>query len=99
VFRAAAPEVSSPEATSIINTLGITHFYDLRSVTEIQKNIIASRAGIVHFDGTERVFAPVFVDQDYSPESIAIRFRNYAGEGTEVRIYFPENPHETVAPL
>ena len=64
--------------------LGITHIYDLRSINEIEQNQAAGRGGIVEWDGCERVFAPVFLEADYSPEQLAVRFKDYASDGTEV---------------
>lgn len=64
--------------------LGITHSYDLRSNNEIERNIISGRGGVTVWDGCERVFVPVFTDQDYSPERLAIRFNDYASDGIEV---------------
>jgi len=70
-----------------MNSLGITHIYDLRSNNEIEKNEAAGRGGIVEWDGCKRVFVPVFADVDYSPEKLAIRFQHYAG-GTEVSVVY-----------
>jgi hypothetical protein len=63
--------------------LGITHIYDLRSNTEIQRNVEAGRGGVVEWEGCERVFVPVFTDEDYSPERMAIRYSEYS-RGSEV---------------
>lgn len=64
--------------------LGITHIYDLRSDQEIKRYEAAGRGGIVEWEGCERVFVPVFKNQDGSPEGLAVRYRNYATGGTEV---------------
>jgi hypothetical protein len=69
--------------------LGITHIYDLRSNTEIERSEAAGRGGVVEWEGCERVFVPVFTDQDYSPENLAERYKNYAADGTEVRFQMP----------
>ena len=37
------------------------------------------------WEGCERVFVPVFADLDYSPEALALRFKQYFG-GVEARI-------------
>ena len=66
--------------------LGITHIYDLRSNNEIQRAEAAGRGGVVEWEGCERVFVPVFEDHDYSPEKLAVRYQNYAADGTEVFI-------------
>ncbi len=49
--------------------------YDLRSEKEVNnqpKNIKSAE-----IDGVERVFVPVFRDQDYSPEGLARKHKNY----------------------
>ncbi len=66
--------------------LGITHVYDLRSIPEIKRNEDAGRGGIVEWDGCERVFAPVFRDEDYSPEALAVRLTDYASGDVDVRV-------------
>lgn len=64
--------------------LGIKLVYDLRSAVEIVRGL-----GSVHgfplreWEGSERRFVPVFLDQDYSPEALAIRYKNYASETDE----------------
>jgi hypothetical protein len=65
--------------------LGITHIYDLRSNNEIQRSEAAGRGGVVEWEGCERVFVPVFEDRDYSPEKLALRYQNYAADGTGAR--------------
>lgn len=67
-----------------MNELGITHIYDLRSHNEIERSIAAGRGGVAEWDGCERVFVPVFPDQDYDPEALAVRFKNYSTLGTQV---------------
>lgn len=67
-----------------LKELGVARAYDLRSKPEIEN---ASRAGygqVTEWEGCERHFVPVFRDDDYSPEGLALRFKNYASEGTEV---------------
>ena len=68
-----------------LQSLAITHIYDLRSNIEIERAEAAGRGGIVTWKGCERVFVPVFTDEDYSPENIAIRYQDYCADGTEVR--------------
>lgn len=64
--------------------LGIKKAYDLRSYPEIERAKIAGYGGETEWEGCERVFAPVFAERDYSPEGLALRFKNYASGGTEV---------------
>ncbi len=65
--------------------LGITHIYDLRSNNEIERAQAAGRGGVVEWERCERVFVPVFTDKDYSPQNLAVRYKDYATIGTEVR--------------
>ncbi len=51
---------------------------------EIRRGEAAGRGGVVEWDGCERVFVPVFKELDYSPESLTVRFKDYASDGTEV---------------
>lgn len=84
IYRGGAPANIDKDGLKTIKSLGITHVYDLRSNTEIEKAEKAGRAGVVLLDGSERVFAPVFTDLDYSPQSLAIRFANYQSGTPEV---------------
>lgn len=43
LYRCAEPTLVTEDGISTIRNLGITHFYDLRSSNEIQKNIDAGR--------------------------------------------------------
>lgn len=81
VFRAAEPSnVDDAGAAILTDQLGITHIYDLRSQVELAK-----KPGLAWDAGgrAKRVFVPVFTDKDYSPEALALRFRNYA-DGPQV---------------
>jgi Tyrosine phosphatase family len=84
IYRCGEPSKVTPNGIETLKSLGVTHIYDLRSKVEIDRNKDASLGGIKEWDGCERVFAPVFIDQDYSPENLALRFKDYASEGTEV---------------
>ena len=77
VFRSAEPSRITSNGEETLKVLGITTFYDLRSVPEI------ARTPITEIQGIERVSVPVFSEQDYSPEKIALRFRQYAANGPE----------------
>ncbi|KXJ92579.1 tyrosine phosphatase [Microdochium bolleyi] len=77
LFRAAEPSQVTPQGIEVMSkTLGIRHVYDLRSVREFEKegNVRPPK----EWEGAERIFAPVFLDQDYSPEAVALRFQSYA---------------------
>ncbi|KAL5349790.1 hypothetical protein ACLOAV_004823 [Pseudogymnoascus australis] len=78
IYRAGAPSSRiDEEGWTTIKGLGITHVYDLRSNPEIEKAEAAGRGGVVEFEGSKRVFAPVFTDVDYSPQNLMVRFKNY----------------------
>lgn len=89
LFRASEPSKVTEHGISIMtDTLGIKHVYDLRSQTEIENDAKSSANGggrqVKEWAGSERVFAPVFSYEDYSPEAIAKRFSAFASEGSEV---------------
>jgi len=84
IYRCAEPSRLTEDGISTLRSLSITHVYDLRSKNEIENNKASGRGGIKEWDGCQRIFAPVFLEKDYSPENLAIRFKNYASEGTEV---------------
>ena len=81
IFRSSEPSNITDDGISRVTNLGITHIYDLRSALEI-KNADGTGSGqpVRKWDGPERVFAPVFMDHDYSPEVLAARYRT-ASEG------------------
>ncbi|KAL2183544.1 hypothetical protein L209DRAFT_563763 [Thermothelomyces heterothallicus CBS 203.75] len=79
IFRSADLRQLEDEGIAALRKLGITHVFDLRSVTELAK---AGNQPPETWEGAARVFVPVFLDKDYSPEALALRFRNYS-EGTE----------------
>lgn len=79
LFRAADPTHLNEEGVAILQRLGITHIFDLRSLVELAKGREQPR----EWKGARRVPTPVFLDKDYSPEALALRLRNYS-IGTEV---------------
>lgn len=85
IYRAGAPSSRiDEEGWTTIKSLGITHVYDLRSNPEIEKAEAAGRGGVVEFEGSKRVFAPVFMEVDYSPQNLIVRFKNYQSGSPEV---------------
>lgn len=85
IFRSAAPSQLTPEAVSRLQALGIRHVYDLRSRAEIDRVTRMGEAGkVTELDGAQRVFVPVFLDQDYTPEAIALWYKRFSSEGPEV---------------
>lgn len=92
LFRASEPSrLTDAEAAHLTDRLGIRTVYDLRSQTEIDRDAAGaagdSRRQVREWPGAERVFAPVFLREDYSPEAVALRFSSFAMEGTEVRVW------------
>ena len=83
IYRCGEPQAVTKDGITTMQRLGITHIYDLRSGNEIERNKTAGRGGVVEWEGCTRVFAPVFIDRDYDPESLAIRFKDYTEDGTE----------------
>jgi len=78
LYRAAEPSQVTPEGVARMSAtgLGIKYVYDLRSVREFEKE--GNVRPPTTWEGAERIFAPVFLDEDYSPEAVAMRFRSYA---------------------
>ncbi|KAI9719558.1 MAG: hypothetical protein M1812_003329 [Candelaria pacifica] len=81
IFRSAEPSKITPAGAQKLRDLGITTIFDLRSGPEIKK--LEEKMPLVEIDRVQRVWAPVPQDKDYSPEQIAIRYREYASKGTE----------------
>jgi hypothetical protein len=75
LYRSADLTKLEDEGVAILRPLGITHVFDLRSVTELAKN---GNHPPRTWEGAARVFVPVFLDKDYSPEALATRFRDYS---------------------
>ena len=84
VFRASEPSKITDEGIAKLNDLGITHVYDLRSEVEIKRDAETFARPVKEWDGATRVFVPVFLEKDYSPEAIALRYTGYSDEGPEV---------------
>lgn len=85
LFRASEPSMVTPEGVRrMTEDLGIAKVYDLRSQTEIDRDAAQGGRHVREWAGAERVFAPVFGTEDYSPEAIARRFSSFSREGTEV---------------
>ncbi|OAA65862.1 protein tyrosine/serine phosphatase [Niveomyces insectorum RCEF 264] len=70
--------MATDEAVEKIRSLGVTHIYDLRSNTEIQKMQVSdSKASVINWPGVERVSSPVFPEESYDPVSLAKRHAEY----------------------
>lgn len=87
LFRSAEIGIEGGEA---LRRLGVTRVFDLRSAVEsgtpgyrVAHGETAAPVLPESWEGIDRVWLPVFLDQDYSPEAIAMRFQKYSN-GTEV---------------
>lgn len=105
VYRAADPSKVQPDGLAKLKELGVRKVFDLRSVPEIQKqgpewqgvevetSVFTTRSEDssepVPEGEIERIWCPVFRNQDYGPEQVALRFRNYARSGSEVCLSGP----------
>ncbi|CZT06927.1 hypothetical protein WAI453_012828 [Rhynchosporium graminicola] len=78
LYRCAEPSLVTRDGIFEINALGITHIYDLRSNSELEKNRAVGRGDVIEWEGCKRIFAPVFKGEDYSPEALALRLKDYA---------------------
>jgi hypothetical protein len=92
LYRSADPSLcDETEIKFLHEELGVEHIFDLRSGPEFEKQgpeVVAEFAGRVATysagrDGRsklQRYWTPVFKNEDYSPESIALRFKEYGAE-------------------
>ena len=85
VFRSGEPSQTTDEGIAKLRELGIAHVYDLRSNKELERDKKNGKdRGIKEWEGAKRIYAPVFRDEDYSPEVTAQRLEGYK-DGAEVR--------------
>ncbi|KAL1842817.1 hypothetical protein VTJ49DRAFT_4146 [Mycothermus thermophilus] len=102
LYRSADLTALGDEGRAELSKLGIARVFDLRSVVELSKagEPVPPPADV--WPGATRLFVPVFLEKDYSPEALATRFRSYS-DGPEgfVKAYAailasaadPENPY------
>lgn len=84
VYRSSEPSRVTDAGVARLQALGIRKVYDLRSRREIERDAAAGQDRPVReWPGAERFFVPVFLDADYSPEAVAVRFRQYADESEQ----------------
>ncbi|KAK2038137.1 tyrosine phosphatase [Colletotrichum somersetense] len=84
VFRSAEPSRLTDDGVTCLQDLSITHVYDLRSTIELKRLAHAGTScDVREWPGAQRIFVPVFRDQDYGPEAIALRYRNYSSDSTD----------------
>ncbi|CAG8461596.1 5684_t:CDS:10 [Ambispora leptoticha] len=72
IFRSAQLSRITTSGIETLRKLNIQKIFDLRSTHEIEK------FGFVKIDGIERIFVPVFHDDNNSPETFYRRFSLYA---------------------
>src|SRR6266480_7255976 len=85
IFRCGEPTKASPEAIAKIQSLGVTHIYDLRSKAEIQKlQLLGTGTVVTDWPGVERVYVPVFPEDAYDPVSMAVRHADYLSGDADV---------------
>jgi protein tyrosine/serine phosphatase len=82
IYRCAELTNIAGEGKSKLGDLGIKTIFDLRSFKEAEKSGGKSATDTA-VPGISRVPVPVFEDQDFSPEQLALRYRPYLDGGTE----------------
>lgn len=88
IYRCARPEEVTPTGLRQLRGLGVTTIFDLRSLPELKK-LAGGLEGTEAWEktieeyGLKRKFVPAFKEEDYSPESIARRYKDYAQGGPE----------------
>jgi len=76
LYRSAAPQhLTSEAARTLTENLHITTVFDLRSKPELKT--FEDEQPVMNIDGIERIFVPVYEDQDWSPEALASRWTAY----------------------
>lgn len=86
VFRSADLSHITATGTAQLQALKIRKIFDLRSIAEVDrpnKEHSQYEAWLTSAKGPERICIPVFYDEDFAPEALAIRFKDYSAEGTE----------------
>ncbi|MCJ1270449.1 hypothetical protein MMC22_010346 [Lobaria immixta] len=82
LFRSAEPSQVTAAGIAALKSRNIRTIFDLRSLPEIERN--KPLTPIIEIEGIKRIFVPVFKDRDYSPEAIALRYKDYTSDdGTE----------------
>lgn len=79
----------------LIGHEGIKTIFDLRSTPEIKRDgpewagLEIDKEDVFEPYGIDRVWNPVFAEEDYGPEQVAIRYKDYTNHGSEgfVRAY------------
>lgn len=88
VYRSGYLDDLTEEGRSQIEKLGIKKIFDLRSFLEVGRSKRENgqyERWLASPEGTERIVVPIFRDEDFAPEALAVRFKDYASKGTEAR--------------
>ncbi|KAF2492675.1 hypothetical protein BU16DRAFT_466494 [Lophium mytilinum] len=91
LFRSAEVSQLDQAGWAAVKEAGVKTIFDLRSKPEVLKGWkgvdgMGVRDGwikMLEAEGLERVWVPVFADDDYSPERLAERYMKYMGESAE----------------
>lgn len=86
IFRSADLSHVTAEGTARLQALRIRKIFDLRSVKEVNRSKDEDsqyEVWLASPKGAERICVPVFQDEDFAPEALAVRFKDYSAEGTE----------------
>lgn len=86
LYRSSEPSKLTQEgAAQLTGQLGVRLIYDLRTPVEIARGYDGGEGWAVReVEGAERKFVPVFKDEAYSPEAMALHLKNYASESDTV---------------
>lgn len=88
VYRSGYLDDMTEEGQLQIQDLGIKKIFDLRSFLEIGRSKRETgqyERWLASSDGPERIVVPVFHDEDFGPEALAVRFHDYSSKGTKAR--------------
>ena len=95
VYRSGYLDDLTKEDQLQMQKLGIKKIFDLRSFLEVDRSKKENgqyECWLASSDGPERIMVPVFRDEDFAPEALAVRFKDYASEGTEARSFSQIEP-------
>ncbi|KAG8166638.1 hypothetical protein KVR01_002327 [Diaporthe batatas] len=90
LFRSSEPSLLTDDGIAVLrDTLRISHVFDLRSLPELKHDAELGGRQPREWDGAQRIFAPVFLDEDYSPEAVARRYAHFSSAegGGFVHVY------------
>ncbi|KAK3679605.1 hypothetical protein LTR37_021376 [Vermiconidia calcicola] len=90
VFRSADPTKATADGLKKMSgELSITTIFDLRSTPEIKRDgpewagTEVAKSDIFAAYNIHRDWVPVFAEEDYGPEQVALRYKEYTRSGTE----------------